>query len=398
MKHIFPSLFRVLGIVSVMALFSCQKQEDETIPVLKLNKTVFVADGGISDVELAATSSWTLTAEYAGGDKDWIHFSKSSGESGIHNLHMTVDPNTSSDTRHATITVKGITLSKSVDISQLGSGASADVPMWLELPNVKDNPNFFFGTHDLSGGAYVSRAVSGVRNYSFLWNKDGLVSDWVAYPLNKDLCGSGNYSYNWSEAFDPMLPSGWYQPDITQYSYGGRCWSEGNWNRGHLMARADRQLTQESVTSTCRVTNIAPQDSQYNGEIWGELESKVRNSWAKASTTDTLYVVVGCDQKGSTTYTSSDFGKTPVLVPVAFYKALLLKKKNSSEYSMCAFYIPHTLSAYNSGVFGGNFMDYKISVAELEAKTGYSYFDNLANMPGMDQEKLKALKNTAANW
>lgn len=389
------SLIRVFGLIclTVMALFSCQKQEDETIPVLKIQSTVFQPEGSITVIELAATSSWTLTAEYTGEDKDWVHFSKSSGESGIHSLHMTVDKNSAEGTRKATITVKGITLSKSVDISQLGTGAPADVPLWLELPKVTVKNNYFFGTHDLSGGTYVSNQTSGTRNYSFYWNKEGLVSDWVAYPLNKSLCGTGNYNYNWAEAFDPMLPSSWYQPDITSYSYGGKCWSEGNWNRGHLMARADRQLTQESVTSTCRVTNIAPQDSQYNSGIWGDLENKVRNSWAKASSTDTLYVVVGCDQSGSDKYSERE----RVKVPSAFYKALLLRKKNG-EYSMCAFYIPHTKTAYDTGVFQGDFMDYKISVAELEAKTGYSYFDNLAYIAGMTEEKIRELKNNAANW
>ena len=84
-------------------------------------------------------------------------------------------------------------------------------------------------------------------------------------------------------------------------------------------------------------------------------------------------------------------------VPSAFYKALLLRKKNG-EYSLCAFYLPHTKTAYDTGVFQGDFMDYKIAVAELEAKTGYSYFDNLAYIAGMTEEKIRELKNNAANW
>ena len=159
-----------------------------------------------------------------------------------------------------------------------------------------------------------------------------------------------------------------------------------------MMARADRQTSQEAVMSTCRTTNLTPQDGEFNSGVWGTLESKVRNSWAKSSTTDTLYVVVGCIQEGSTTTTNKS-----VKVPVAFYKALLMRKK-SGDYSMCAFYIPHTQEAYQQGVFTDDCMKYKLSVADLEKKTGISYFDNLANMPGMDQEKLKTMKQTAANW
>ena len=396
MKRASLALLRAFGLVLVMALFSCQKQEDETIPVLKVPQKMFLAEGGKVNIEVVATNTWTLSA----GEQGWIHFSRNSGESGSFVVEMTVDPNTGEATRHAAVTVSGPTLSKSVEVSQTGTGVAADVPMWLELPTMTPNSNYFFGTHDMSGGAYVSNQVSGTRNYSFYWSKNGLVSKWVAYPLNKGLCGTGNYNYDWSGAFDTMLPSEWYQPDITQYSYGGLDFSNTsgkNWNRGHLMARADRQTSQAAVTSTCRTTNIAPQDGTFNSGIWGDLEMKVRNSWAKASTTDTLYVVVGCVQDGSTKYTSSSYGKTPVQVPAAFYKALLMRKKGG-DYSMCAFYIPHTQSAYDTGVFTGDYADYKISVSDLEGKTGISYFDNLANMPGMDKDKVSAMKKTIANW
>ena len=144
--------------------------------------------------------------------------------------------------------------------------------------------------------------------------------------------------------------------------------------------------------STCRTTNLAPQDGEFNSGVWGNLESKVRNSWAKSSTTDTLYVVVGCIQEGSTTTTNK-----AVKVPVAFYKALLRRTK-SGEFSMCAFYIPHTQEAYTQGVFTDDCMKYKLSVSELEQKTGISYFDNLAYMPGMDADKVTAMKKVAANW
>lgn len=377
-----------------MALFSCQKQEDETIPGLKVPQKMFLAEGGKVNIEVAATNTWTLTATYS-GEQGWIHFSQTSGGSGVFGVEMTVDPNSGEDTRHASVTVSGPTLSKSVEISQTGSGAPADIPMWLELPKMTSSNGFFFGTHSMNGGAYVSEQASGTRNYSFFWDKEGMVPKWVAYPLNKNLCGTGSFNYDWSGAYDPMLPSSWPQPDLTNTSYGGRFWSNHstkNWNRGHMMARADRQTSQEAVMSTCRTTNLTPQDGEFNSGVWGTLESKVRNSWAKSSATDTLYVVVGCVQEGSTTTTNKS-----VKVPVAFYKALLMRKK-SGDYSMCAFYIPHTQEAYQQGVFTDDCMKYKLSVADLEKKTGISYFDNLANMPGMDQEKLKTIKQTAANW
>ena len=149
--NVFPRIFAAL--VLFAALFACQKPDDETIPVLKVPQPMILATGGSQSLEVASTVAWTLSVEYGGTSTGWIKLSQSSGEAAIGvKIQMTVDPN-GGENRRATLVLKGTTLSTSVEISQMGTSVS-DAPLWLELPAL-DRAGFFFGTHDMKGGAYA---------------------------------------------------------------------------------------------------------------------------------------------------------------------------------------------------------------------------------------------------
>ena len=61
--------------------------------------------------------------------------------------------------------------------------------------------------------------------------------------------------------------------------------------RGHQIPNADRNGSDELVVQTYYATNSTPQiQNKFNGGIWQQLESGVRNI---AATTDTVYVVTG---------------------------------------------------------------------------------------------------------
>lgn len=387
------NFFHLLSLTALsLFLFACEKEEEETKPELKNLVGTVDASGGEQKLKVITTASWTLKATSGDKEVDWIHFNPSSGAAGSFNVVMTVDKNTGG-ARGATITLQGPTLSRVKELQQFGV-ASGNGPLWLELPKM-DRSNFTFGTHDMEGGIYQGEAKSGVRNYSFYWDNDGWLSLWVAYPLNKGLMGSGSYNYDWTGAYDPFIPED-KQSDLTSHSYGGYAWDNQAWQRGHLMARADRQTSQAAVKSTCRTTNMAPQCGAFNGGIWGNLEGQVR-SWAKGTNVDTLFVVTGSIQEGSTTYTS-DYYQPAVKVPRAFFKALL-RMKNKNEFSMKAFWFPHTEDAYKGGEFSGNYRDYEVTVAELEKKANIVFFENLSKCyANYDEAKVAEMKNTIANW
>ena len=349
---------------------SCQKKI-ERIPVLTLENTTIGNAGGSQFLEVSSETVWSLSVEYAMGS-GWIHFSQNSGPAGIMNIAITVDENTESSVRGADIvlTTRGRRAVKK--IKQTGS-LSGSLPLWLELPNIENSEKMMiFGSYDMEGVQYKSRAISGLRNYSFYWDVEGLVSIWVAYPLNKDLYGNGKYDYQWGP--DPILEAnGVYQPDITEHSYGGRGWDDINWNRGHQMARADRQLTQAT----------------FNGGIWGSLEGAVRNVAGKLDAKkDTLYVVTGCTQAGSE-YWTSDYYQRAVQVPSAYYKALL--RKQGTNYQAVGFFLPHTQATIDNG----NYMNFICTISELETRLGYKLYPNLELVPELDAAAITALKNPA---
>ena len=81
-------------------------------------------------------------------------------------------------------------------------------------------------------------------------------------------------------------------------------------------------------------------------------------------------------------------------MPEAYYKALLRYKKGTTdgEYIACGFYLPH-----DSSIAGNQFMDYIMSIDELENKTGMDFFVNLADKVGPD--KARTIKSQApTSW
>lgn len=379
---------RILGIAALLAaslaVFSCQggsSDDQDVIPVLKVPRETEVADGGSQFVRVAAAGQWTLSVDYIDGD-GWIHLSKTT-DSGNASVDVTIDPNEAETPRKAKLVLKTAKHEVSKEITQVGK-VTAATSGWLELPAFEQNDKFFFGTHSMDGGAYVNQEESGVRNWSFYYDYDAYISWWVAYPLNSRLRGSGSRTDMW-QATDPLLPAS-AVCDISGGSYGGYSFSEntstggqGNWTRGHQIPSADR-LDYAANVSTFYPTNMTPQDYNFNGEVWADLEGAVR-SWS--STSDTLYVCTGADVRNSTRRSASYTGHA-ALVPTHYYKALLRKK--GSNYSAVGFYLPHDMG-YSASNYKIDYKQFVCSVAELESYTGIDFFVNLPALLGKDKAR-----------
>ena len=379
MKSRFTGLAALLA--ATLTLFSCQgtgpSGESDVIPVMKVPRETEAAAGGSQFVKVAAVGQWTMSVDYIDGD-GWIHLSKTT-DSGNASVDMTIDPNDAETPRKATLVLKTAKHEVSKEITQMGK-VTAATSGWLELPAFEQKDGFFFGTHSMDGGAYVSKEKSGVRNWSFYYDYAAYVSWWVAYPLNRGLRGSGSRSDSW-QATDPLLPAS-AVCDVTS-TYGG------GWTRGHQIPSADR-LDYAANVSTFYPTNMTPQDYDLNSGIWAHLEDQVRN-WSFSS--DTLYVCTGADIRKSTSLSGSNTGHR-AKVPTHYYKALL--RKRGQDYSAVGYYMPHT-----SSIAGEDFQDYVYSISELESLTGIDFFVNLPALLGAD--KAKAIEEaspseTLKNW
>ena len=249
----------------------------------------------------------------------------------------------------------------------------ADYPRWTETPlltgELLGHENIRYLTH------YIPERPS-VRNYSLLYDTDFKLAYWVAYPLcNYYTRHNTDRTDRW--AFDPDIDRA-DQADMRSGLGGG-------YDRGHQIPSADRLVTAGANEQTFYFTNMTAQlGRQMNQTIWADLEGAVRG-WS--SNIDTLYVVTGAMPASladaTVTYTTDCSGR-PIAVPKFYFKALAYVNRRTGEARTIAFKLDH--QPYSSR----NYMNYAISVKELEEQTGFTFF------PDID-ERYKATFD-AAQW
>lgn len=396
------SRIHIAGILAAalvaFAVASCQKPDNPgpTVPasITAKHSSVEAAASNVI-VQITASGAWSVKADFPDGIAAWGEVTPVSGtDNGI--VHFIYQENTEKTERTVTITVIPASGSPaSCQITQLGKGQ--DVPPiggkygydvvpsdcdWLELPATIAGDGREVLVHSMNNTKYKSRSNDGVRNWSCYWDYDEHVSVWVAYPHNNGLKGSGSGRTNqWG--YDPVLPTT-IQPNVTN-TYGG------GWTRGHQIPSADRMNYMANV-STFVSTNMTPQDYDFNSGIWAALEGKVRSYCSSA---DTLYVVTGCCIENSTRTSGTNTGFA-VKVPTHYFKALLYRGSSSyatNGYMAAGFYLPH-----DSGISDGNYMDYILTIDELEQKTGIDFFPNLAKDKYLGAEKAAQIESTLSQW
>ena len=232
---------------------------------------------------------------------------------------------------------------------------SATVTAGLEIPASTGSGRI------VRHGAYVSS-----------YNTSTLIPDWVAYELTAEEAGGRRDREGIEFRMDPDL-KGCTQAMREDYSGSG-------WTKGHLMPAADAATSSSTMAETFYFTNICPQDETLNAGDWQFLEKKVR-SWARRY--GSVFVVTG-PIVGENRY--GTIGDRDVTVPDAFYKDLLVRRKDGS-YSSIAFVMGNDSERYF-------LKDCNITVDELERLTGFDFF------PGLDdriEEKVES-KVRLSDW
>lgn len=389
------ALAHILPVALSLLLFASCEEEGESdggsMSIVPRSSEIS-SDGGSVWVNVTASGSWIIDLEYPGGEGGWATMDPSSGEGARSDVRMRYDANDSEESRSVTMVLRSGSRDARAVVTQAGKGGSSQAQTgvngydvapygWLELPATASGDGFTFYAHNNSGGKW--KPGDGTRNWSMYWSSTEHISVWVAYPLNKKLIGNGSRSNAWG--FDPLIPLD-EQPDLTRGSYGG------GWTRGHQIPSADR-LTWEQNVSTFYGTNMTPQEYNFNGGIWAQLEGKVR---AYAGLSDTLYVVTGCQYADSYTYTGNSSGFY-VVVPTHYFKALLYKGHSTyasaDGYMAAGFLLPHDPS-----ISGGNFLDYIMSIDALEQQTGIDFFPSLVTLLGKDKADAIEAQDPSSWW
>ncbi len=329
---------------------------------------------GSQFVTVSATGAWKVSSSAA-----WLKPSTDGGN-GSTTISVSYEANTSSSPRTANITINCSGRTATATLTQKGKEDTPVVVVseWLELPAIQTGTGHKFVSHNFTGKS--------LRSFSYDWNSTDQVANWVAYPLNRGLMGSGSRTDNWG--YDPKLTSA-EQPTL----FSGY---KGTYDRGHQLPSADRLTYAENV-KTFYFTNMTPQMNAFNSKIWATAESMVRG-WSTSC--DTLYVVTGCIVRGSSKKAYDNNGRS-VTVPVAYYKAVLRYMKGStigySGYMGLAMYFEH--KAYSYSNISKTNTEIVMSIDALEAKIGLDLFPNLEKVAGKSvSDKVEAEDPTKVSY
>jgi endonuclease G len=185
--------------------------------------------------------------------------------------------------------------------------------------------------------------------YTLSYSEPNEQAEWVYYELNVDMVRG------MQKRTDD------YRPDekITTISAQLEDYRGSGYDRGHLCPAGDMKLNPVSMSESFYLSNMSPQDKDFNAGIWNDLENKVR-SWVLVK--GKLYVVTA----GVLTTNLGKIGTDGVTVPKYFYKVLYDPKREK----MIAFIIPHENSSKP-------LQTYVVTVDYIESITGIDFFPDL---------------------
>ena len=139
----------------------------------------------------------------------------------------------------------------------------AEVLAGLEIPMLRDGDVLVLHT-----------------GFSLVYNETHEQADWVAYELTRDEV-YGIYDRADNFRADPSISTG--SASLADYRNSG-------YDRGHLIPAADLKWSTEALSDSFYLSNMSPQQPEFNRGIWSKLEAVVRQF---AATEGSVHVVTG---------------------------------------------------------------------------------------------------------
>ena len=338
-----------------------------------------------------------------GGDAEWCSFDlnkqvSSAGGNVGDPAYLYLDKNNSDDDRTARIDVTYTNgYSTSLTLTQRAAGFIDYDRSWGEQPEYRSDDAYIYKTYYATFVSNQFFPGGKLRNYSVCYDVDRHISHWVAYPIFKKvyetpvLSRVNDFNYDPNDQL-PVIPT----RDQQYIGTGGNGRGYGAWgyDRGHMLPQASRYNNYEPNRMTYYGTNMMPQNSTLNQNIWASLEGKVRG-WGGLQTYDTLYVVTGATFKSTKTI---DNANGPIAVPSHCWKVLLRQRGNQNR--QISQFKADELKAIgfvftNDDAGAATSIESAVrSVTEIEELTGFKFFRNLD--PAV-ADAVKSQKNLA-DW
>jgi len=338
-----------------------------------------------------------------GGDAEWCSFDlnkqvSSAGGNVGDPAYLYLDKNNYDDDRTARIDVTYTNgYSTSLTLTQRAAGFIDYDRSWGEQPEYRSDDAYIYKTYYATFVSNQFFPGGKLRNYSVCYDVDRHISHWVAYPIFKKvyetpvLSRVNDFNYDPNDQL-PVIPTRDQQYIGT--GGNGRGYGARGYDRGHMLPQASRYNNYEPNRMTYYGTNMMPQNSTLNQNIWATLEGKVRG-WGGLQTYDTLYVVTGAAFKSTKTI---DNANGPIAVPSHCWKVLLRQRGNQNR--QISQFKADELKAIgfvftNDDAGAATSIESAVrSVKEIEELTGFKFFRNLD--PAV-ADAVKSQKNLA-DW
>lgn len=338
-----------------------------------------------------------------GGDAEWCSFDlnkqvSSAGGNVGDPAYLYLDKNNSDDDRTARIDVTYTNgYSTSLTLTQRAAGFIDYDRSWGEQPEYRSDDAYIYKTYYATFVSNQFFPGGKLRNYSVCYDVDRHISHWVAYPIFKKVYETpvlrrvNDFNYDPNDQL-PVIPT--RDQQYIRTGGNGRGYGAWGYDRGHMLPQASRYNNYEPNRMTYYGTNMMPQNSTLNQNIWASLEGKVRG-WGGLQTYDTLYVVTGAAFKSTKTI---DNANGPIAVPSHCWKVLLRQRGNQNR--QISQFKADELKAIgfvftNDDAGAATSIESAVrSVKEIEELTGFKFFRNLD--PAV-ADAVKSQKNLA-DW
>jgi endonuclease G, mitochondrial len=213
------------------------------------------------------------------------------------------------------------------------------------------------------------------------YNKSRGISNWVSWQYNSSWSGSAVRQDNYIP--DPDLPGSYYHVTTNDYTGSG-------FSRGHMCPSEDRVNTQNDNDSLFVMTNMVPQNQYCNAGDWEGLENYERALALSSHGSNTVYIICGGYGAGGTTTDNSAVKTTiangKVTVPAQLWKVMIVippgtgsdVSRVTTSTRTIGMLVPNDGTPNNMNTWG----NYRVSVASIEALTGYTFFSNVPSSIG----------------
>lgn len=207
------------------------------------------------------------------------------------------------------------------------------------------------------------------HQFSLSFNRSRGIANWVSWHLSPEWRGDAARTKTFRP--DPDLPAGYSTIRSSDYEKTG-------FDRGHLCPSEDRDSNPTDNAATFVLSNVVPQAPKFNRETWKYLEEYARKL---VDSGNEVYLVAGATGSGGTGEQgfANSISDGKITVPAAMWKVLLVLPNGTDDLNrigtntqVIAVYI-----ANDQSVSAQKWTSYRLSVNELERKTGLIFFGNL---------------------